>query len=117
MAVKNTNRRPDTVRLGPWHQRTVYGATALLSLSGAVWLVLHFFMVRPGEFGETHHPLETWMLKVHGAAARVNHLRLAASHSHPPHLGDPPQYFPWHRAGRVHAVADDYGLSSLLRGW
>ena len=69
MAVKNTNRRPDTVRLGPWHQRTVYGATALLSLSGAVWLVLHFFMVRPGEFGETHHPLETWMLKVHGAAA------------------------------------------------
>lgn len=62
-------RRPDTIRLGPWHQGTVYGATALLILTGAVWLVLHYFMVTPGEFGPTLHPLENWMLKIHGAAA------------------------------------------------
>ncbi len=66
---KNTVRRPDTIRLGFWHQTAVYGATALLVVSGAIWLVLHFFMVSQGEFGDTHHPLETWMLKLHGAAA------------------------------------------------
>ena len=68
-ANKNTVRRPDTIRLGFWHQTTVYGATALLVVSGAIWLVLHFFMVSQGEFGAAHHPLETWMLKLHGAAA------------------------------------------------
>ena len=66
---KNTVQRPDTIRLGFWHQTTVYGATALLVVSGAIWLVLHFFMVSQGEFGDAHHPLETWMLKLHGAAA------------------------------------------------
>ena len=60
---KNTVRRHDTIRLDFWHQTTVYGATALLVVSGAIWLVLHFFMVSQGEFGDTHHPLETWMLK------------------------------------------------------
>ena len=69
IANNNTTRRPETIRLGFWHQTTVYGATALLVVSGAVWLVLHFFMAVQGEFGETHHPLETWMLKLHGAAA------------------------------------------------
>ena len=53
---KNSNRRPDTIRLGFWHQTTVYGATALLVVSGAVWLVLHFFLSVQGEFGETRHP-------------------------------------------------------------
>ena len=41
----------------------------MLVVSGAIWLVLHFFMVSQGEFGDAHHPLETWMLKLHGAAA------------------------------------------------
>lgn len=66
---KNTVQRPDTIRLGFWHQTTVYGATVLLVVSGAIWLLLHFFMVSQGEFGDAHHPLETWMLKLHGAAA------------------------------------------------
>ena len=66
---KNTVRRPDIIRLGFWHQTTVDGATALLVVSGAIWLLLHFFMVSQGEFGDTHHPLEMWMLKLHGAAA------------------------------------------------
>lgn len=69
MTSKKINPRPETIRLGFWHQATVYGATALLVISGAVWLVLHYFMAVQGEFGETHHPLETWMLKLHGAAA------------------------------------------------
>lgn len=65
----STTRRIESIRLGFWHQTSVYGATALLVVSGAVWLVLHFFMMTQGEFGETHHPLEIWMLKLHGGAA------------------------------------------------
>ncbi|MEQ1880873.1 MAG: DUF4405 domain-containing protein [Burkholderiales bacterium] len=63
------NRRPDTIRLGPWHQWAVYLATGALVVSGILWLMLHYFFTGKGEFGPTIHPLETWMLRAHGAAA------------------------------------------------
>lgn len=62
-------RRADSIRLGPWQQGAVYGATAVLAVSGMVWLVLHYFMARPGEYGPQIHPYEPWMLRLHGAAA------------------------------------------------
>jgi hypothetical protein len=62
-------RRGEAIRLGPWHRRTVYAATGALVVSGILWLVLHYWMMAPGEFGETSHPLEPWMLRLHGAAA------------------------------------------------
>ena len=37
--------------------------------SGAVWLVLHDLMVRPGAFGPEYSPLEPWGLRIHGAFA------------------------------------------------
>jgi hypothetical protein len=40
-----------------------------LWLSGALWLVFHDFLMRPGEFGLTAHPLEQWWLRAHGAFA------------------------------------------------
>lgn len=61
--------RPDTIRLGSLQEGAVYLATAALVISGAVWLVLHYFMVKQGEFGPAPHPAEPWMLRVHGAAA------------------------------------------------
>jgi hypothetical protein len=69
MAAAPPAKRPDTIRLGPWHQGAVYGATAVLVVSGVVWLVAHYFLSVPGEYGPQLHPLEPWMLKVHGAAA------------------------------------------------
>lgn len=62
-------RRADSIRLGPWHQGAVYGATAALAITGLVWLVLHYFLAVPGEYGPQIHPLEPWMLRLHGAAA------------------------------------------------
>ena len=62
-------RRPDTIRLGPWHEWAVYFATGTLVLSGVLWLVLHYFFEGKGEFGSTIHPLESWMLRLHGAGA------------------------------------------------
>jgi hypothetical protein len=37
--------------------------------SGVLWLVFHYFVSRPGEFGPEHSPLEPWWLKLHGAFA------------------------------------------------
>ena len=61
----------DRIRLSRRHQAWIYSAFGVLFLSGAVWLVFHFFMHRQGEFGETTHPAEPWAMKVHGAAAML----------------------------------------------
>ena len=40
-----------------------------LWLSGALWLVFHYLVPRPTDFGATTHPLEAWWLTAHGAFA------------------------------------------------
>lgn len=40
----------------------------LLWLSGAAWLVLHYYGQVEGEFGFETNPLEPWCLRVHGLA-------------------------------------------------
>jgi hypothetical protein len=50
-------------------ENLVYGVLGGVWLSGAAWLVLHYAMRRAGEFGSTPHPLEAWVLKLHGAFA------------------------------------------------
>ncbi len=37
--------------------------------TGVAWLVLHYFMVRQGEFGPERSAFEPWALKLHGAFA------------------------------------------------
>jgi hypothetical protein len=54
-------------RLGARRRRLVYLAAGGLWLTGLVWLGLHYFGVRQGEFGAEHSPLEAWSLKAHGA--------------------------------------------------
>jgi hypothetical protein len=55
--------------LSPGHERWVAGVFLALLLSGALWLVFHYFVAVPGDFGDTRHPLEAWWLRLHGAAA------------------------------------------------
>jgi quinol-cytochrome oxidoreductase complex cytochrome b subunit len=43
----------------------------LLALSGACWLVLHYLLARPGEFGVLRHPLEAPVLTAHGVIAML----------------------------------------------
>jgi hypothetical protein len=62
-------RATDSIRLGYWHQFSVYAVTAALGVSGAVWLLCHYFLAVPGDFGPRPHPLEHWLLRLHGAAA------------------------------------------------
>ena len=69
MADTSAAARADSIRLGPWHQGAVYGASTLLAVSGIVWLLAHYFLVVPGAYGPQIHALEPWMLRLHGAAA------------------------------------------------
>lgn len=54
---------PTTRRLG------LYAVAALLWASGAIWLVAHYYLVAPGDFGPVTSPAEPWALTIHGGAA------------------------------------------------
>jgi hypothetical protein len=61
--------RSGGVRLSSFHERWVVGVALALFATGALWIVFHYFVTVPSEFGEHRHPLETWWLRLHGAAA------------------------------------------------
>ena len=48
---------------------TVYAVSTGVWLSGVLWLIFHYYLVRTTEFGPTPHPLEHWWLVAHGAMA------------------------------------------------
>lgn len=57
---------PMPIRLAASHKRFLYSIFSLLWLSGTLWLLFHYFMRVPGEFGITPHPAEVWWLRLHG---------------------------------------------------
>ena len=59
------------IRLGARHRRVVYAGLFVLWLSGALWLLFHYFLQRPGAFGNEPHGLETWWLRLHGLVTMV----------------------------------------------
>ena len=62
--------RPRThFRLSPRHERWVLATSSVLALSGIAWLLSHYFLAEPNEFGPPRHPLERWWLGLHGGAA------------------------------------------------
>jgi hypothetical protein len=65
--------RPHSFGLGVPHtrRRLLYAAFALAFASGVAWLVFHYWLQQPGEFGPEPHALEIWWLRLHGAAAFV----------------------------------------------
>lgn len=59
-------------RLPRWQKRAVYLLVGLLTASGLMWLVAHYFMRPSTEFGVVVHPMEPWSMKLHGAAAMAS---------------------------------------------
>ena len=57
---------PAPIRFTAPHKKFLYSVFSLLWFSGALWLVFHYFMRVPGEFGITPHPAEIWWLRLHG---------------------------------------------------
>lgn len=70
------------IRLGPRQRRWAYSSFALLWLSGALWLVFHYFLQVPGTFGPRPHPLEHWWLRLHGLAMMASLLMLGSLFIH-----------------------------------
>ena len=58
-------------RLGNTQRRALYAMFLLLLGSGLLWLGFHYFVIAKTDFGDAHHPLETWWLKLHGLAAML----------------------------------------------
>lgn len=55
--------------IAPWQRGLLYGSGTTLLASGVVWLALHW-TIGAGQ-GEMPHPLEAWLLRLHGAAAEL----------------------------------------------
>ena len=58
---------PHAYRLVRWQRIALYSSGALLLLTGAVWLAVHY-SIGSGA-GELPHPVEAWSLRLHGLAA------------------------------------------------
>lgn len=58
---------PHAYRLVRWQRVALYLSGALLLLTGAVWLAVHY-SIGAGA-GELPHPVEAWSLRLHGLAA------------------------------------------------
>ena len=60
---------PTPLRLSRRRRYTVHAVGIGLWLSGALWLLFHYFLQRKGEFGPTENPLEPWWLRLHAMMA------------------------------------------------
>lgn len=72
-AHKRPHAHPPTLAPGhlphalrPWQRRGLYGCVAALACTGLPWLLLHY-TVGAGA-GELPHPLEAWLMRLHGLA-------------------------------------------------
>jgi hypothetical protein len=60
--------RRNSITLSRRHEWFAYAVSAGAFATGAAWAGLHYWATPPNEFGATS-PAESWMLKLHGAAA------------------------------------------------
>jgi hypothetical protein len=51
------------------HRYLVWPIVAGVWVTGVLWLIFHYFLERPGDFGQSVNPLEKWWLSAHGAFA------------------------------------------------
>ncbi|KVH46836.1 hypothetical protein WJ39_16245 [Burkholderia diffusa] len=66
--VNHAHRTKLPIKLSRRHERSLYGTAGMLTASGGVWLIAHYFFASRGEFGDMPTPIEPWMLRIHGAA-------------------------------------------------
>src|SRR5215468_6376632 len=68
MRVRHSSRHRHP-RLSRRQRTATYVALAAAWMSGALWLLFHYFLQRQGEFSLEPHPLEHWWLRLHGLCA------------------------------------------------
>jgi hypothetical protein len=65
------SRHHQGTRLSRRQRTATYVAFSVAWLTGALWLLFHYFLRRQGEFALEPHPLEYWWLRLHGLCAFV----------------------------------------------
>ena len=60
---------PESIPFSPRLRNTFHVVFGLLFLSGAAWWALHRWGQVGGEFGPRPHPLEPWLIRLHGGTA------------------------------------------------
>jgi hypothetical protein len=65
-ASPERRRNPNSPKLRGWHFQLLVWSLLALWGTGATWLWLHHFRQVEGAFGPEPHPLEIWMLRLHG---------------------------------------------------
>ena len=55
-------------RLAKWQIWLIMGSGTLLWITGAAWVLLHYFGEIQGEFGPETNPAQPWLLSIHGLA-------------------------------------------------
>jgi hypothetical protein len=63
------NDVPMPRRMSRRFRLTLVWVSSLIWLTGLGWMLLHYFLQQPGEFGATPHPLEPITLRIHGLLA------------------------------------------------
>ena len=63
--------QPKKEVLESWHKKMLYAVSAVLWLSGIVWLYFRYYAESRDEFGPQAHPVQAMSLKIHGMAAIV----------------------------------------------
>src|SRR6185437_5330155 len=61
------NEKAGPLKMERTKRYTVYTAAIGVWLTGALWLIFHYFLQTKGKFGMQQNPLEIWWLKLHGA--------------------------------------------------
>jgi len=69
MTSRHGHKHDHKSRLSPGQRTVTYAALCTAWLSGATWLLFHYFLQRQGEFGVEPNPLEHWWLRLHGLCA------------------------------------------------
>jgi hypothetical protein len=94
-----------------WQRLGVFGCGAVLTISGAAWLALHYAVGAGAD--ELPHPLEAWCLRLHGLAAFAGLFMLGAvAAGHVPHgwrLSARPRWAPQRWSGLMLC-----GLSGIM---
>jgi hypothetical protein len=67
--AETSPRAKGPVRPAGWQRLLIALTGSGLWLTGGLWLIFHYFLRRPGEWGPEPHELEPWWLRLHGAFA------------------------------------------------
>ena len=76
---------PIPLRLLPRQKKALYLSLGALWLSGALWLLYHYFLAVNGPFGPMPNPLEQWWLRLHGLSLLIALLAVGSVLPHHAH--------------------------------